>query len=521
MPRRLPASILFLSLGLALLTLLPYAWAAAVAGPDRVFAGFLLNPLDGATYLAKIRQGWQGDWLFTLPFTADPGPGSFLFIYYLLIGHLARLLDLPLLIAFHGVRVVAGFVSLITLWHFAGAISTDPRTRRLAWWVMAIGSGLGWIAALAGGFTADLWVAEFIPFLSIFSSAHFPLALTLLLCIAMRLALPARAVTVKGGVVLWLLAGALAILQPFALIPLVVAAVLWAGWMRWKAGRFPDGSIAGLALIGLAAAPWLVYDLLLTRTHPQLALWAAQNLTPTPPVWDVALSTGLVGVLALVAIVLRIMRRPAPSDADNGAQRFFLVWAVSNALLLYAPLALQRRLMMGWFFPLVGLAVPLLAHWIWKAGKPWIRILAAFVVLVPSHVLLMTALAGGVARHEPVLFLTRDEAAALAFLAEAPGEHPVALASPEFGMFIPGWSSARVIYGHPMETPNAVEAEHAVTGFYTSSGAGEQEAFVERYAVDYIIVGPRERALGGALHLSLPAVFQSGDVIVYSTAGLP
>jgi len=39
---------------------LPYRLAAAMAGPDHVFIGFLLNPIDGATYLAKMRIGWSG-----------------------------------------------------------------------------------------------------------------------------------------------------------------------------------------------------------------------------------------------------------------------------------------------------------------------------------------------------------------------------------------------------------------------------------------------------------------------------
>ena len=254
MPRRLPASILFLSLGLALLTLLPYLWAAVAAGSRHVFAGFLLNPLDGLTYMAKMRQGWQGSWLFTLPFTTDPGSGSFLFSYYLLLGHFARWLHLPLLVVFHGARVAAGAFMLITLWHFAGTISADPRTQRLAWWVMAVGSGLGWVAVLAGGFTADLWVAEFVPFLSLFSSAHFPLALALVLWIAMHLALSPQAMTLRRGIGLWLLATALAILQPFALIPLGVAASLWALRMRWRAGRFPQGSV-----IGSASSAWRPY----------------------------------------------------------------------------------------------------------------------------------------------------------------------------------------------------------------------------------------------------------------------
>jgi hypothetical protein len=279
--------------------------------------------------------------------------------------------------------------------------------------------------------------------------------------------------------------------------------------------------VIGLGLVGLAAAPWLVYDLLLTRTHAQLAIWAAQNLTPTPPVWDVALSAGLLGALAVVVIARRAMGRGLGETTNPDSQSFFVVWAASNALLLYAPLALQRRLMMGWFFPLAGLAVPVLAKWIWQARTPWTRIAATFALLVPSNVLLLTALAGGIVRREPAFFLTQDEAAALAYLAEASPVPPVVLASPGFGTFIPGFSGARVIYGHPMETPGALEAERAVVEFYTAEGAGAQEEFLRRFAVDYVVLGPRERALGGALHLSLASAFQAGEVTVFSTAGMP
>ena len=72
-----------------------------------------------------------------------------------------------------------------------------------------------------------------------------------------------------------------------------------------------------------------------------------------------------------------------------------------------------------------------------------------------------------------------------------------------------------------METPGALEAERAVVDFYTAEGGGAQEEFLRRYAVDYVVFGPRERALGGALHLSLAPAFQSGEVTVFSTAGTP
>jgi hypothetical protein len=48
----------------------------------------------------------------------------------------------------------------------------------------------------------------------------------------------------------------------------------------------------------------MVYDFWIARIHPALASWNAQNITPTPPLWDVVLSLSpalfFAGVEALV-----------------------------------------------------------------------------------------------------------------------------------------------------------------------------------------------------------------------------
>ena len=45
---------------------LPYliAWVATPSGYQ--FGGILVNPFDGNSYLAKMRQGWAGMWQFHL-----------------------------------------------------------------------------------------------------------------------------------------------------------------------------------------------------------------------------------------------------------------------------------------------------------------------------------------------------------------------------------------------------------------------------------------------------------------------
>src|SRR4030067_1335383 len=99
-----------------ILITLPYLWAEKAAGQDFDFGGMLLNPMDGNSYLAKMYQGWQGNWQFRLPFTADPGEGDYLFLYYLMLGHLARLDGLSLLLTFHLARLVARLLMLLAPW---------------------------------------------------------------------------------------------------------------------------------------------------------------------------------------------------------------------------------------------------------------------------------------------------------------------------------------------------------------------------------------------------------------------
>ena len=54
--------LLLLSIGMLLVALitLPYLLAYRAGGSESYFAGFLLNPIDGQSYLAKMQQGCRG-----------------------------------------------------------------------------------------------------------------------------------------------------------------------------------------------------------------------------------------------------------------------------------------------------------------------------------------------------------------------------------------------------------------------------------------------------------------------------
>ena len=106
-----------------------------------------INPADGNSYLAKMMEGWRGDWLFTLPYTADPGPGTLIFSYYLFLGHLARWTGLGLELVYHLARVAGGLALLLTAYVFVGRFVAERRWHMALWLLFALSSGLGWLAA--------------------------------------------------------------------------------------------------------------------------------------------------------------------------------------------------------------------------------------------------------------------------------------------------------------------------------------------------------------------------------------
>ncbi len=492
----------------------PYFYAARAGGEAYVFGGFLINPLDGNSYLAKMYQGWQGDWRYQLAFTPDPGEGAYLFLFYLFLGHLARWLNAPLLLVFHLVRLLGALTLLIVLWRFCASLFPEPRTRRWAYTLAALGSGIGWLLIPFGAFTADFWVAEAYPFLSAFANPHFTFGLALALWQVIPVARRrwARA----------LAALLLSVINPFGvvIVLIVLGGTFGVRILLDRQGgtsfqlRTPLLSLVAVLLGGL---PVLVYDIWVTYTNPVFAAWNAQNLTPSPPWWDTLVSLSPALLLALIGArwLIKPNYRPegdAPSPFAEQGWLIPLVWAGLGLVLLYLPFSLQRRFMMGLYVPLAALAVvgvDALAKHRRRFRLGMILVLA--VSLLTNVVVLFSGLYGA-RTHDPAIYLTAGEADALAWIEENTPEDALILAGPEMGMFIPAHTGRRVLYGHPFETVDAEEQEQALIDFFEASG---DDHFLSERGVDYVFYGPRERELGEFSIPGLDLIFSSGDVELY------
>lgn len=536
-------------IGMLVFTTLPYLAAALAGGADFVFAGFLHNPIDGNSYLAKMYQGWQGHWQFKFTYTAGSGEGAYLFLFYLLLGHLARILDISLPLAFHLARFLSLTIMLLAMHRFFSTIFLSVRQYRLAFSLAAFGSGMGWLGLLFGTFTSDFWVAEAYPFLSAYANPHFPLGLALLLWLLTP--------TFQGGV--WKMAGVVAaalvlsIVLPFGVVVTVAVLsvlTLWEYfWLSTRKSRFildrhwfsnlrqlpPAGGRLLLVLFG--SGPVLLYYYWVISTQPSFIGWNNQNITPSPPWWDFLISFtptwmfALVGAIWIFAQLVSRWRTSRPSylveessqnlitsDQDIEEIRNFgilFLWAGLGVLLLILPFGLQRRFIMGIYLPLAGLAT--LGVRSLAAESPnryrWL-VLALFLLVIPTNLIVLLASGYGIQAHDPSIYLTRAEAQALTWISENTPKDALILAAPETGLFVPAFTGRRVVYGHPFETLDASAKEAALRQFFQGEIASPTDHLSK--CGNYLFIGPRELAYGARpASINWLEVYRNQDVTVY------
>jgi len=497
--------------------LAPYLAAWRAQPPGFSFTGFLLNPVDGFSYLAKMRQGAGGSWLFRLPYAAEPGQGTLLFVYYVLLGHMQRLLGASPLIVLHGARLAGVVLMIVAAFVFYRATLPEA-ARRWALVLAVLGSGLGWLGVALGRLSIDLWVPEAFPFLSALASAHFPLALAGMLTAlsAMSGVAMKPALRLGGAGLAGLVLGAV---QPFGVVVVTATILLWAAWLRLRPVevRRPMNDrqrlVAGAVFVAVAT-PWLVYDFWVTRQDPALAAWSAQNLTPTPPLVDVALGLGVALVLALLSIFLTDARR-----SEGG--RLLICWLAVGVMLAFAPIGLQRRMLLGIFFPIAGLAALVLTDLASQGNARRWAAYALFVLCLPSDFVVLAATLGAALTQQPDLVMTAGERASYAWIADHLPSGSLVLAGDVTGNRLPAFADVRVRYGHPFETPHADQERAWIEAAFASRApVSKVLADIADHGIDYVYVGPRERSLAGSATnpewlTGLIPIYQAEGVSVY------
>ena len=542
--------VLLVTLLMLGVTAVPYLLAYTTTQPGQVFMGILMNPEDSQTYFGKMLQGYDGSWLYTITFTAEPHEPAFLGGFYFLLGHLARWTGLGFEVIWHLARSISVAVLMVVTYGFISYFVAERRTRTTAYLLAVFSAGLGWLLFVLGQtywldvFPIDFKMAEAHLFFMSLTFPHIILSTAFLMgsfwCVLQAYANQGQA---KG----WLFAAAasglnlcLGILHPLLIYLIVLTGGLYWLLLAWRSRKilWYEGFVLVVAYT-LPALLYLYYGYSLL-TNDILRGWDSNRSGTVSPPWPhFVVAFGLYILLAIIHLVHQ--RRQKQKMTANWL--FLWVWVLATALLIYAPLNSQRRFIQGVHIPLSILAaagfVEVVIPWFLatnlvqklltnprytevKLSRFITAVFLLFMALSNLYILASVSTSAVIQQPDP-LFRTADEMDAVAWLRTENGETSpaaVLLGDYQTGNLVAARAGNQVVVGHWAETIRYDDKVAEVARFYTGDTDDSwRQELLKQYDVAYVWYGPREQLLGiftPETAVYLQPVYQNDTITIYT-----
>lgn len=530
-------------LALAFVTTLPYIAAALRTPSGYVFTGVLTAYDDTFSYFGWMRLGADGHVLMCDPFTSEPQPCQFFLPLWYVLGLVTRITHIPIALTFHAARLLAALLLLIVARSVAGSVMRSRTRVRYSLWLYALSGGFGWLvyalknrANLFGGVamsgSADLNLPEAIAFRSVFSQVHFAVG-TALVCGAIKLFFSAlvqkspRRALIAGALV-----SLLAVVHPYMVVVVCgVSGVALVGspWLEDRAKVRVNyySTVRAAVAFSAGAVPGVAYLFYLNRSNVVLREWLRITDTFSPPPWEYVLGFGIVGILAVGGFRLMWSAR-----VPQG--RLLLIWALVQAVLLYAPTSIQRRFVEGLQLPL-SIAASFALFWIARRSfkglaaarrrKLFLGGAIAFASLTNVGFVIgqMTAPGAGRMSADRREYLDADLIGAFDWLRTNSEPDATLFSAYLTGNVAPSMTGLKVFLGHYAQTLRSDEKGALVTAFYTNTMSDQAARnLFTGHRVRYIVYGQFERTMSSSFIPPrwLKLAYRIGDVEIFEVTDL-
>src|SRR5690606_31748290 len=92
-------------------------WAGYQAEtPEMRFRGIYFDSQDYAVHMSMLEAGRHGEWAYQFRFTTEPHRAAYVRLFYVVLGHLSRVLRIPVETMFELARWAFGLLALFTLY---------------------------------------------------------------------------------------------------------------------------------------------------------------------------------------------------------------------------------------------------------------------------------------------------------------------------------------------------------------------------------------------------------------------
>lgn len=524
----LPYPVLFWTVLIVLIASAPYLVAISAEPPGAHFSGYVLNVDDDCVYGSWIRQIADGNWLIRNQFTTEPQRALQFNVFFLLLGLVARVGHLSPAAVFHIARILLGVALLLVVWKFSERFLKDREERLLVIPIVGLSAGLGWIVPFMPGFQGpvDQWQTEAITFLSLYGNPLFLVGLILMIRAIHFLFKMEESGSWRDAGMAGLM---LLLLGNIHTYDVLTVGAVWTAYLVVEAvcqRRIAWRSIGMSAAAAAISLPALGYQYYL-YSHESVFRTRVGTPTLSPAFWAYLAGYGFVLILAAFGAWFALKERRQAL--------ILVVWSVVGFLMPYAPIAQQRKLVMGLHIPLAILATVAVAMIARRSGPKWGGIAAIVLVtaMIPSNLTFMARDIEFIGESRlapyPGVYIPDSELRAMQWLRDHTKRANTVLAFPETARFVPSIAGNQVYYGHWSETPDYRGKIREWAQFADLTTPDEwRRAYLKRTGARYIIY-PAHPA-GIIIQISptsvmsifdlrsapyAKVVFESGDTAVY------
>lgn len=470
----------------------------------------LAGSLDYPTYLTKMKIGYEGGWQYINRYTTEAHSPSYIFLFYIMLGHLARVFNLDIAFAFHAARIVLSFMALGTLYKFLSKYSHCKNPMTL--FLMTI--------FISGAFSIKLDLApQYHIFSGMMGYAHYMLTLSCLLVffdsiLDFSLGKNRLICLLKAAATLIILA----VVHPF----MVVLAGLTATGTVFLTGRF-RASLPILVVSALSVTPFMLYFYYVFSYNPVLVGWREQagNALTTVNLF----LFGIASIYSYGAIFLIFLGKLKRTPLNN----LSVSWLTVGIVLSYTNLISSS---LQWLFfasiPIACLSWELVNH-IEMTGAFQVKIgqrsivscLLIFFPILPSLIFLIFLdvqafrTVSNKEMHRDT-FIKESDMQCLQWLDKNSDKQDVILADSRWGMLIPVYTGVLPYLGHHHETIQYKEKKEQTEKFFSTDYPDEAaELFLLKKKIKYILISNNDKVD----YSFLEQVFQGDSLTLYRYKG--
>lgn len=424
--------------------MLPYVIGYLRTPENYTFTGFIYNTVDNFTYLSKMQNARHG-WSFINNYTDGVTDGGYNFIFYIILGKLALLFNVPNIYIFHLSRIILTIIFIYLLYDLLKYIEIKNKYYKDLIVIICIFSGtIYWMIDIfqivTRGYVSNGYFFEPYPFMNMLSTPHYLWVNVLQICV-LKYTLIYFKNRLKYSFYISFILLLICIVHSYTGVLSGISAGTYILYKDIRLKQFNLKNFFKLLIFSLCSLPYLVYSLYIFSHNDMLIGWQRQAITMLGGFQSRIISIGVIYILFIMFLFLK---------CTWNSNRDILIWfCILPMFLIHMPIYFQNRLLEGtgiYLFILLGIYLCENYTVIKKANLYLIIFLFTFNSFWFSIEPLFLE------KRIGYMYINKDMTEMYSYIIEKINTDEKIISDIYNGLLIPAYTDRRVVLGHHHES---------------------------------------------------------------------